>query len=296
MECITSVLDSMDGAAAESRGMTALVPLITLMLSLGVAPGPTFAGLEAEHDARLGVYAVDTGTGRTVAYHADQRFAYASTVKALAAAAVLDRTTDAGMDRVVHYTRADLVDYSPVTELHVDQGMQLDDVAEAAITVSDNTAGNLLFRALGGPRGLQHELRAIGDRTTSVDRVEPELNTAVPGDRRDTSTPRALAADLRAYTLGRELCPGDRGRLVAWLRATATGDNTIRAGVPAGWTVGDKTGTAAYGSRNDIAVVWPPAGAPIVLAILTTHDDPAATPDDKLVADATSLVVRSLRG
>lgn len=275
--------------------MTALVPLISLMLSLGVAPGPSFAALESRHDARLGVFAVDTATGRIVNYQADQRFAYASTFKALAAAAVLDRTTDAEMDRVVHYTRADLVDYSPVTELHVDEGMQLDDIAEAAITVSDNTAGNLLFRALGGPDGLSRSLRAIGDRTTSVDRIEPDLNTAVPGDRRDTSTPRALAADLRAYAVDRELCPGDRDRLVGWLRANTTGDNTIRAGVPAGWTVADKTGTAAYGSRNDIAVVRPPSGAPIVLAILTTHDDPAATPDDKLVAEATALAVRSLR-
>jgi beta-lactamase class A len=274
--------------------MTALLPLISLMLSLGAVPGATFAGLESRHGARLGVYAVDTATGRTVTYQADRRFAYASTFKALAAAAVLDRTTDAGMDEVIRYTRADLVDYSPVTELHVDEGMQLDDIAEAAITVSDNTAGNLLFRRLGGPDGLERSLRRIGDRTTSVDRIEPDLNTAVPGDRRDTSTPRALATDLRAYTLGGELCRGDRDRLAGWLRANTTGDNTIRAGVPAGWVVGDKTGTAGYGSRNDIAVVWPPSGAPIVMAILTTHDDAAATPDDKLVADAASLAVTQL--
>jgi beta-lactamase class A len=266
--------------------MTALLPLISLMMSLGAVPGTTFGGLESQHDARLGVYAVDTATGRTVTYHADQRFAYASTFKALAAAAVLDRTTDAGMDQVIRYTRADLVDYSPVTELHVDEGMRLDDIAEAAITVSDNTAGNLLFRRLGGPDGLERSLRAIGDRTTSVDRIE--------GDRRDTSTPRALAGDLRSYALGRELCPDDRNRLTGWLRANTTGGNTIRAGVPAGWVVGDKTGTAGYGSRNDIAVVWPPSGAPIVMAILTTHDDAAATPDDKLVADAASLAVTQL--
>ncbi|MEV6633573.1 class A beta-lactamase [Actinoplanes sp. NPDC051470] len=272
--------------------MTALVPLISLVLSLGVAPGPTFAGLEADHDARLGVYAVDTGTGRTVTYQADQRFAYASTFKALAAAAVLDNTTDADLDRIVHYTRADLVDYSPITSLHVDEGMPLGDIASAAITVSDNTAGNLLFRELGGPDGLERELRLIGDRVTSVDRIEPDLNTAVPGDRRDTSTPRALGADLRAYAVG---CSRDHAQLVAWLRANTTGDNTIRAGVPAGWTVGDKTGTAAYGTRNDIAVLWPPTGAPIVLTVLTTHDDAGAATDDKLIADATRLALAQLR-
>jgi beta-lactamase class A len=275
--------------------MTAFVPLMSLLLSLGVVPGSTFAGLESSHDARLGVYAVDTGTGRTVGYHADQRFAYASTLKTFAVAAVLDRTPDAEMSRVVHYTAADLVDYSPVTSLHVDEGMTLAAIADAAITVSDNTAANLLFRELGGPAALEHELRAAGDRTTSVDRTEPDLNTAVPGDRRDTTTPRAFGTDLRAYALGRELCPGDRRQLVALLRANTTGANTIRAGVPAGWTVGDKTGTASYGSRNDIAVLWPPSGAPIVLTVFSTHDTPDAATDDALVAEATRIAVAQLR-
>ncbi|MFI6073908.1 class A beta-lactamase [Actinoplanes sp. NPDC051343] len=274
--------------------MTAFVPLIGLVLSLGVVPGPTFAQAESSHDARLGVYAVDTGSGRTVTYHADQRFAYASTLKTFAAAAVLDRTSEAGMSRVVHYTRDDLVDFSPVTSLHVDEGMTLTAIADAAITVSDNTAGNLLFRELGGPAGLERQLRATGDHITSVDRIEPDLNTAIPGDRRDTTTPRAFGRDLRAYALGWELCPGDRGELVALLRANTTGGNTIRAGVPAGWTVGDKTGTASYGSRNDIAVLWPPAGAPIVLTVFTTHDDPGAATDDALVAEATRIALARL--
>ncbi|MFG1609116.1 class A beta-lactamase [Actinoplanes sp. NPDC049265] len=266
-----------------------------LLFSLGVVPGPTFAGLESSHDARLGVYAVDTGTGHTVGYHADRRFAYASTLKTFAVAAMLDRTTGAGLSRVVHYTRDDLVDYSPVTSLHVDEGMTLAAIADAAITVSDNTAANLLFRELGGPDGLERELRAAGDGTTSVDRIEPDLNTAVPGDRRDTTTPRAFGSDLRAYALGRELCPGDRDRLVALLRANTTGNNTIRAGVPTGWTVGDKTGTAAYGSRNDIAVLWPPSGAPIVLTVFSTHDDAGAATDDALLAEATRIAVARLR-
>nr|WP_307249184.1 class A beta-lactamase [Catenuloplanes indicus] len=266
------------------------------MAVLALTPAPASATgvyqrLEQRYDARLGVYAVDTGTGRTVTFRPDERFAYASTFKALAAAAVLDRTTDAELRRVIRYTAADLVDYSPVTELHVDEGMTLAAIAEAAITVSDNTAGNLLFRELGGPDGLERALRAIGDRVTSADRIETELNTAIPGDRRDTSTPRALATGLRAYALGGELCRGDREQLTAWLRANTTGAETIRAGVPAGWVVGDKTGSGGYGTRNDIAVLWPPSGAPIVLAVLSTRDTADAAYDNALLADAAAAVV-----
>lgn len=280
--------------------MTRLLSLTSVLLALlgpiaSPAPPHPFAGLESKYGARLGVYAVDTGTGRTVAYREDERFAYASTLKALTAAAVLDRTNAADLDRIVRYTAADLVEYSPVTELHVKDGMTLGDVAEAAVTVSDNTAGNLLFRELGGPAGVERELRRTGDRTTEVDRVEPDLNSAVPGDRRDTSTPRALAQDLRTYALGRELCPGDRAQLTAWLRANTTGAKTIRAGVPANWTVGDKTGAGKYGTRNDVAVLWPPSGAPVVVAITSRRDRPDATYDDALIADAARIVVRDLR-
>ncbi|MDR7274313.1 class A beta-lactamase [Catenuloplanes atrovinosus] len=274
--------------------VTVVAAVLALTPTAASATG-VYQRLEQRYDARLGVYAVDTGTGRTVTFRADERFAYASTFKALAAAAVLDRTTDAELRRVVRYTAADLVDYSPVTELHVDEGMTLAAIAEAAITVSDNTAGNLLFRELGGPDGLERALRAIGDRTTSADRIETELNTAIPGDRRDTSTPRALAADLRAYALGGELCRGDREQFVAWLRANTTGGETIRAGVPSDWVVGDKTGSGGYGTRNDIAVLWPPSGAPIVLAVLSTRETEGAEYDNALLADAAAAVVDTLR-
>lgn len=254
----------------------------------------TFRGLESTYDARLGVYAVDTGTGRTVAYRPDERFAFASTYKALAAAALLDRTTPAELDRVVHYTAADLVSYSPVTEKHVDTGMTLRELADAAVRVSDNTAGNLLFRELGGPNGLERDLRAIGDRVTDPERIETELNSAVPGEVRDTSTPRALARDLRAYALGGALPTGDRTQLIDWMSGNATGDALIRAGVPDGWTVADKSGAGSYGTRNDIAVLFPPSGAPIVLTVLSSRDTADAAYDDALIADAAAAVVDAL--
>ncbi|MEV4760812.1 class A beta-lactamase [Micromonospora sp. NPDC049559] len=263
------------------------------------APDPeldqAFAGLETRFDARLGVYALDTGSGRTVTYHADERFAYASTHKVLSASAMLAQTSTAELDQVVRYRKADLVDHSPVTERHVDQGMTLRAIGEAAITMSDNTAANLLFRRIGGPDGLERTLRALGDQVTDPARTETELNEAAPGDVRDTTTPRALATDLRAYALGSALSEEDRGVLVDWLRRNTTGGKLIRAGVPAGWTVGDKTGSGGYGTRNDIAVVWPPEGAPIVLAIMSRRDEKDATYDDALIAEAARTATTALR-
>lgn len=262
----------------------------------GASPAqPDFARLEADFDARLGVYAVDTGTGRTVTHRADERFAYASTFKALAAAAVLDATTTAELDQVVRYTKADLVAYSPITEPHAGKGMTLRELCDAAVRYSDNTAGNLLLKRLGGPAGFARALRDLGDRVTNPVRIETDLNEARPGDERDTSTPRALATDLRAYVLGDALSAEDRTLLSGWLRANTTGDELIRAGVPAGWQVGDKTGSGGYGTRNDIAVLWPPDGAPVVLAILTTRDEKDAEYDERLIVEATKATVEALR-
>ncbi|RAO13883.1 class A beta-lactamase [Micromonospora noduli] len=281
------------GSGGEATGArTTPSPEVTLAPSL--APDQEFRRLEEQFGARLGIHAVDTGTGRTVEYRADERFAYASTWKALAAAEVLDGTTDAQLDRVVRYSTRDLVAHSPITEKHVGEGMSLRALADAAVRYSDNTAGNLLLRHLGGPAGFEAKLRALGDTVTDVARYETALNEGTPGDKRDTSTARALAGDLRAYTVGVALEPADRDVLRAWLRGNTTGAALVRAGVPAGWVVGDKTGTGGYGTRNDIAVIWPPDRAPIVLAVLSSRDRKDATPDDAVIAQATRVVVAQL--
>ncbi|MFF0435456.1 class A beta-lactamase [Streptomyces sp. NPDC004327] len=258
------------------------------------AADDVFARLEREFDARLGVYALDTGDGRVVAHRADERFAYASTYKALAAAAVVRKNTPAGLGRVVRYTRDDLVAHSPVTERYVDSGMTLRALCDAAVRRSDNTAGNLLFRELGGPRGFQARLAALGDDITRAERYETALNEAAPGDLRDTSTPRALATALRTYALGDALDAEGRALLVDWLRRNTTGDRLVRAGVPAGWRVGDKTGTADYGTRNDIALAWPPHRPPVVIAVLSSRAARGAVPDDRLIAEAARAVVAAL--
>ncbi|WP_432187214.1 class A beta-lactamase [Streptomyces sp. Tue6028] len=253
-----------------------------------------FTALEREFDARLGVFAVDTGSGTIVAHRADERFAYASTYKALAAAAVLGQNRLEDLERIVHYAKADLVDHSPVTEQHVDTGMSLRALCDAAVRYSDNTAGNLLFDELNGPKGFQTALAALGDDTTRADRYEPALNEATPGDRRDTSTPRALAADLREFGLGGTLDTDKRAVLIDWLKRNTTGDDLIRAGVPDTWQVGDKTGSADYGTRNDIAIAWPPQAAPVVIVILSSRDTHDADHDDRLVARAAEVVVTAL--
>jgi beta-lactamase class A len=255
---------------------------------------PAFAALEESFGARLGVYALDTGTGRAVEYRSDERFAYASTIKALAVAVVLAETSDAELDTLVRYEASDLLDYAPVTAQHVETGLTLRELCDAAIRYSDNTAANLLLEHLGGPAALDAALTGIGDDVTQVDRDEPELNEAVPGDPRDTSTPQALATDLERFVLGDALDPTDQATLSTWLVGNTTGDDLIRAGVPTGWTVGDKTGSAGYGTRNDIAVLWPPDGAPIVLAVLSSRSAPDAEYDNALLAEATAVAIDGL--
>ena len=255
------------------------------------------AALEAEYDARLGVYVLDTATGRAVAYRSDERFAYASTHKALLAAAILDTKTDAALDATVTYTQADLVDYSPVTELHVADGLPLRQIVDAAVRVSDNTAANLLVRELGGVEAFAAAIAATGDDVTRVSRLEPELNEATPGDDRDTSTPAAMASTLQHFALGDGLTPEKRAQLVDLMSDNATGDELIRAGVPSGWTVADKSGAAGYGTRNDIAIAWPeaaPSGGPYVLAVMSSRSGEDAEYDNALIAEATRVVFAAL--
>jgi beta-lactamase class A len=218
-----------------------------------------------------------------------------STFKALAVAAVMQRI-DRGHDRAdrrIAYGGRDLLAYAPVARKHLTRGwMTLAELCEAAMTVSDNTAANLLVHALGGPAGVTSFARSIGDAVTRLDRIEPALNYAPPYDPRDTTTPRAMAASLRAIALGDVLSRTARDRYVTLLRANQTGGARLRAGIPPRWTVGDKTGTGGdlnrFGdseTRNDVAIIWPPGRAPIVVTaylMLTTR--PAAQADAAIAA------------
>ncbi|MBK5449140.1 class A beta-lactamase [Bacillus sp. TH22] len=255
----------------------------------------SFAKLEKEYDAKLGIYALDTGTNQTVAYHSDDRFAFASTSKSLAVGALLRKNSLEALDQRITYTHEDLSNYNPITEKHVDTGMTLKELADASVRYSDSTAHNLILKQLGGPSEFEKILREMGDTVTTSERFEPELNEVHPGETHDTSTPEAIAKTLQSFTLGTALPIEKRELLVDWMKRNTTGDKLIRAGVPKGWEVADKTGAGSYGTRNDIAIIWPPNKKPIVLAILSNHDKEDAKYDDKLIVDATKVVLNTLK-
>ncbi|MFJ8353930.1 MULTISPECIES: class A beta-lactamase BlaIII [Bacillus] len=255
----------------------------------------SFAKLEKEFDAKLGIYALDTGTNQTITYRSDDRFAFASTSKALAVGALLRKNSLEALDQRITYTHEDLSNYNPITEKHVDTGMTLKELADASVRYSDSTAHNLILKQLGGPSEFEKILREIGDTVTNSERFEPELNEVNPGETHDTSTPEAIAKTLQSFTLGTVLPPEKRELLVDWMKRNTTGNNLIRAGVPKGWEVADKTGAGSYGTRNDIAIIWPPNKKPIVLAILSNHDKEDAEYDDKLIAEATKIVLNTLK-
>ena len=208
---------------------------------------------------RIGLAVHDTATGRRFSHRGAERFAMASTFKMLLVAAVLariDRRRDR-LDRAIPVRASDILDVSPVSKAHVGGTATVAELCEATIIYSDNSAANLLLPAVGGPAGLTAWLRGIGDGVTRLDRIEPFMSEARPGDPRDTTTPDAIAATWERLLLGTILAPASRALLTRWLVANTTGDTRLRAGLPQGWIVGDKTGTGANGNVNDIAIVWP---------------------------------------
>lgn len=241
-------------------------------------PGSAYQALEAQSGGRLGVAVFDTETGESSFWRGDERFAMASSFKAPLCGAVLARV-DAGaeqLDRPIPISADDLIPYAPTVEKHVGGALTVAELCEATITLSDNVAANLLLETLGGPAGLTGFLRGIGDETTRLDRPEPGLNEATPGDPRDTTTPRAMAETLRQLLLGDALSAPSRQQLADWMLANQTGDDRIRAGLPAGWKVGDKTGTSGTGVFADVAVLYPPGRAPILMAVYIA-ESPAST-------------------
>ncbi|MDM0233284.1 class A beta-lactamase [Variovorax arabinosiphilus] len=245
--------------------------------------------IEADSGGRLGVCILDTATGRRLVHRAGERFPMCSTFKLLAAAMVLQRV-DQGqerLDRPIAIERAVILPHSPATEPNVGGTMTMGALCEATLTQSDNAAANLMLTSFGGPAALTAYLRALGDPVTRLDRNEPGLNEAIAGDPRDTTTPAAMLGLVRKLVLGDALKPGSRVQLRDWLIANKTGGQKIRAGLPAGWQAGDKTGGGAFGTNNDVAIVWPPGRRPILVsAYLTQTTAPLAQRDAALAAVA----------
>ncbi|WP_172592245.1 class A beta-lactamase [Subtercola boreus] len=262
--------------------------------SVSADPAP-FEKLERQYDARVGVSAIDTATGRQVNYRAEERFGYASTLKVFVAAEFLHDVSASDRDGRVKWSESDVqaAGYSPVTSENIETGLTLSQLAEAAVRKSDNTAVNLLIAQLGGPQAIDAGLTELGDSQSEVVNDEPLLNRIEPGSTDDTTTPATFRANLTSLIEGSYLEPADLAILTGWMSGNTTGSALIRAGAPSGWTVADKSGGAG-GIRNDIAVVTPPGRDPIILSIFTNTLDPAAAYDDRLVAEASAAVFDEL--
>jgi beta-lactamase class A len=237
-------------------------------------PPSLWRQIETTAAGRLGVAVLDTADGRLQGHRLDERFPMCSTFKWLAAAVVLKRVDDGHeqLSRRIRFGPEALLPHSPATTPEAGgDGMTLAQLCEAAVTLSDNAAANLLIHSFGGPQTLTRYARTLGDASTRLDRLEPQLNEATPGDPRDTTTPRGMAASLRAAVVGDALSTRSREQLVAWLQASRTNTRRLRADLPPGWRMGSKTGTGERGSTNDVGVFWPPGRAPIVVAAYLTE-------------------------
>jgi beta-lactamase class A len=255
--------------------------------------------IEAASGGRLGVAVRRRSDGAVAGHRAGEMFPLCSTFKLLAAGAVLARM-DAGqatLSRRIRFEAADVVPYSPITKDRVGgDGMALADLCAAALRYSDNTAGNLLLRQIGGPAGLTRYARSLGDTEIRLDRIEPALNEALPGDPRDTTTPAVMAADLATLLFGDALSAPSRSQLVAWLKGNTTGGARLRAGLPKERVVGDKTGAGERGATNDVAVIWPPDRDPLLVAVYLAGTAASASERDATIAAVGRAVTTALTG
>jgi beta-lactamase class A len=258
------------GGAALASALA--VPALARVAS-ATTPAPAtaadFAALETESRGRLGVCLWHPASGARYGHRMDERFPMCSTFKFLLSAAVLHHADQGklSLDQRVAVRAGDIISHSPGTERHVGKDMTVRDLCRTTMVTSDNAAANLLLPLVGEPAGLTAFLRAQGDPVTVTARYEPEANRFAPDDPRDTTSPAAMAGDLHRFVLGDVLRPASRQQLADWLIDNETGDARLRAGLPSGWRVGDKTGSNGKDTTNDIAVLWPAGGGtPWVLA------------------------------
>ncbi len=248
--------------------------------------------------ARIGIAVIDTDAESVASYRGSERFPLNSTHKALLCGALLS-AQDQGKLRLTERTqfdRAALVTYSPVTEKFIAPAeMSWGQLCEAAIAYSDNTAANLLAHKLGGPVAVTRFFAELGDKVTRLDRFEPELNSAVPGDMRDTTTPLAVSETLQKLTLGPALTPASRAQLLQWMRDDKVANALLRSVLPTGWSIADKTGAGEYGSRSIISVVWPENGKPLIIVIYITQTEATLAQSNAAIARIGKAVFATLR-
>lgn len=255
--------------------------------------------LEREAQGRLGLCLLKSAGQQRFSYRGDEAFPFCSTFKAILAAAILKQSMQERrlLEKRLTFSEQQVQQsgYAPVTSQHVAGGMTVGELCAATIQYSDNAAANVLLTLLGGPAALTAFARTLGDSHFRLDRWEPELNTAIPGDLRDTTTPLAMSKTLEKLVLGDALGMSQRAQLATWLQGNTTGDKRIRAGIQpqhGNWKVGDKTGTGSYGTTNDLAVLWPDKGRPLLLSVYFTQQQKDAVPRDDVLALATQIALQ----
>lgn len=279
----------------------ALLPLVSVIALLASSPlwakesdqiKQQLVSLEKASQGRLGVALINSADNTIITYRGNERFPMASTSKVMAVAALLKQSEKSAhlLNKNIRINKADLVSYSPIVEKHLATGMTLSQLSAATLQYSDNTAMNVILDYLGGPTKVTQFARTINDKTYRLDRKEPELNSAIPSDPRDTTSPLAMAKSLQALTLGDALNKPQRKQLIAWLTGNTTGKQSIKAGLPTNWLIGDKTGSGAYGSTNDIAIIWPENHAPLILVIYFTQQEQHAQSRKDIIVKATKIV------
>ncbi|MBC0856513.1 class A beta-lactamase [Pantoea stewartii] len=252
--------------------------------------------LEKKSNGRLGVVLINTADNSQIVYRGLERFPMCSTSKVMAVASLLKKSEEKRgvLNEKIKIKKKDLVNYNPITEKHLTDGMTLSELSAAALQYSDNTAMNKILLYIGGPAKVTQFARSINDRTYRLDRNEPTLNTAIPGDLRDTTSPEAMAKSLSRLTIGNALGEKQRAQLIEWMKGNTTGNASIRAGLPKDWTVGDKTGSGDYGTTNDIAIIWPKNHAPLILVTYFTQFDKGATGKKDVLASAAKIVTEGI--
>lgn len=254
--------------------------------------------LEKANGGRLGVAVLDTENGTQMEYRGQERFAMCSTYKLFETAAILARV-DAGtlsLSQSVPYGSTDIQPYSPITEKHLQEGkMSIAALNAASLQYSDNTAANLLYRQIEGPQGLTAYIRSVGDQTTRFDRIEVALNTNLPEDVRDTTTPASMVKSMQAILLGNALSSSSKEQLIAWLRGNTTGDKRLRAGISQDWEIGDKTGSGNNGATNDVAIIWPPHRKPLLMAVFYSESKSPLEKREGVIAEVGRIIAQKVR-
>lgn len=279
--------------------------LLSLIVAVSFTSIPVFAdaqqinsaqekltNLEKSFNGKIGVYAINTNNNEIISHHADERFPVQSTCKLIIVSALLKQSNENKklLQEKIYYKKGDLISWHPVTGKYLNNGMTLEELAEATMVHSDNTAANLIIKKLGGPKFVTDFAHSIGNRSFNIEHYEGNLNSN-PKIKEDTATPKDMTISLQKLTLGNVLTQPQRTQLVTWMRDNTTSYKRIRAGVPIGWIVADKTGSGDYGIANDIGILWSPTCKPIVLSIYTIQNKQDAKRREDILASTTNIVL-----